>query len=118
MMHRISDFSQPAMQAKKILIVEDSFANRDMQTRRLKRSGFTVCNPTDGSTGVAMSAPEMPDIILVDVALGEMDGSQATQIIKADVRTAGIFVIVSTAHALESDRNKVLMSAVPTSTPN
>jgi CheY-like chemotaxis protein len=88
------------------LIVEDSCDNRDMLTQRLQRSGFTVCNAADGSTGVAMSAPEMPDIILMDVALGEMDGWQATQIIKADVRTAGIPIIALTAHALESDQQK------------
>ena len=106
MMHGIFDLGQPALPTKKILIVEDSFANRDMQTRRLQRSAFTVCNAADGSTGVAMSASEMPDIILMDVAVGEMDGWQTTQIIKADARTAGIPVIVSTAHALESDRQK------------
>ena len=105
-MHGISDLTRPALLAKKILIVEDSFANRDMLTRRLQRSGFTVCNAADGSTGVAMSASEMPDIILMDVALGEMDGWQATQIIKADVRTARIPIIALTAHALESDRQK------------
>ena len=105
-MRGISDLSQPVLQAKKILIVDDSFANRDMLTRRLQRSGFTVCNAADGSNGVAMSASEMPDIILMDVALGEMDGWQATQIIKADLRTAGIPIIALTAHALESDRQK------------
>ena len=97
---------QPALQAKKILIVEDSFANRDMLTRRLQRSGFTVCSAADGSTGVAMSVSEMPDLILMDVALGEMDGWQATRLIKADARTARIPVIALTAHALESDRKK------------
>lgn len=106
MTHVISDLSQLALQATKILIVEDSFANRDMLTRRLQRNGFAVCNAADGSTGVAMSASEMPDTILMDVALGEMDGWQATQIIKADVRTAGIPIIALTAHALESDQQK------------
>ena len=91
---------------KKILIVEDSFANRDMLTRRLQRRGFTVCSAADGSTGVAMSVSEKPDVILMDVALGEMDGWQATRLIKADARTAQIPVIALTAHALESDRGQ------------
>lgn len=100
------DDSQPAPQAKKILIVEDSFANRDMLTRRLQRRGFTVCGAEDGPTGVAMSVSETPDLILMDVALGEMDGWQATRLIKADARTARIPVIALTAHALASDREK------------
>lgn len=102
----IPSASQPASQAKKILIVEDSFANRDMLTRRLQRRGFTVCCAADGSTGVAMSVSEAPDLILMDVALGEMDGWQATRLIKADARTARIPVIALTAHALASDREK------------
>jgi len=42
----------------------------------------------------------------MDVALGEMDGWQATRLIKADAKTARIPVIALTAHALESDREK------------
>ena len=105
-MSGIPDDSKSASHAKKILIVEDSFANCDMLTRRLQRRGFTVCSAADGSTGVAMSVSEMPDLILMDVALGEMDGWQATRLIKADARTARIPVIALTAHALASDREK------------
>ena len=102
----IPNDSKPAPQAKKILLVEDSFANRDMLTRRLQRRGFTVCSAADGSTGVAMAVSEKPDVILMDVALGEMDGWQATRLIKADVRTSNIPIIALTAHALASDREK------------
>jgi CheY-like chemotaxis protein len=103
-MSDISSDSKPAPQATKILLVEDSFANRDMLTRRLERRGFTVCSAEDGATGVAMSVSEMPDVILMDVALGEMDGWQATRLIKADARTSNIPIIALTAHALASDR--------------
>jgi CheY-like chemotaxis protein len=96
--------SQPAPAATKILLVEDSFANRDMLTRRLQRRGFTVCCAPDGAAGVAMSVSEMPDVILMDVALGEMDGWQATRLIRADARTSNIPIIALTAHALASDR--------------
>lgn len=92
--------------ASKVLLVEDSFDNRDILTRRLQRRGFTVCGATDGPTGVIMAVTEMPDVILMDVALGEMDGWQATRLIKADVRTSNIPIIALTAHALESDRLK------------
>lgn len=98
--------SAPAPPARKILLVEDSFANRDMLTRRLQRRGFTVCSAEDGPTGVAMSVSEAPDVILMDVALGEMDGWQATRLIKSDLRTRGIPIIALTAHALASDREK------------
>jgi len=90
----------------KILLVEDSLPNRDMLTRRLERRGFTVCSAVDGPSGVAMAASEMPDVILMDVALGTMDGWEATRRIKANPQTANIPIIALTAHALATDRDK------------
>jgi CheY-like chemotaxis protein len=90
----------------KILLVEDNEMNRDMLTRRLQRHGFSVCCAFDGAAGVAMAASEDPDLILMDVALGKMDGWEATQLIKANPATAAIPVIALTAHALASDRDK------------
>jgi two-component system, cell cycle response regulator DivK len=90
----------------KILLVEDSLPNRDMLTRRLQTHGFVVCSAEDGPSGVALSAAEMPDLILMDVALGAMDGWEATRRIKADARTANIPIIALTAHALATDRDK------------
>jgi CheY-like chemotaxis protein len=90
----------------KILLVEDNEMNRDMLTRRLQRHGFSVCCAVDGASGVAMAASEDPDLILMDVALGEMDGWEATQLIRANPATSAIPIIALTAHALASDRTK------------
>ena len=90
----------------KILLVEDNEINRDMLTRRLQRHGFSVCCAHGGAAGVAMAASEMPDLILMDVALGEMDGWEATQLIKANPATSAIPIVALTAHALASDRDK------------
>src|ERR1700688_452844 len=88
----------------KILLVEDNEMNRDMLGRRLTRQGFTVCFAVDGPSGVNMAAAEMPDLILMDVALGDMDGWEATRLIKANPQTAAIPIIALTAHALASAR--------------
>jgi len=90
----------------KILLVEDNEMNRDMLTRRLQRHGFSVCCAHDGAAGVTMAVSEMPDLILMDVALGEMDGWEATQLIKANPATSAIPIMALTAHALASDRAK------------
>lgn len=90
----------------KILLVEDNEMNRDMLTRRLQRHGFEVACAPDGPSGVAMAESEGPDLILMDVALGEMDGWEATQLIKARPSTARIPIVALTAHALASDRQK------------
>ena len=101
----MSDIAEATMQAK-ILLVEDSLPNRDMLARRLVRRGFTVCSAIDGPNGVAMSVSEMPDLILMDIALGAMDGFEATRLIKANPRTAKIPIIALSAHALATDREK------------
>ena len=90
----------------KILLVEDNEINRDMLTRRLQRNGFSVCCAVDGAQGVAMASSELPHLILMDVALGEMDGWEATTLIKANPATAAIPIMALTAHALASDRDK------------
>ncbi len=90
----------------KILLVEDNEMNRDMLTRRLQKHGFEVACALDGPSGVEMALSEAPDLILMDVALGAMDGWEATQLIKARPSTAAIPVIALTAHALASDRDR------------
>ena len=89
----------------KILLVEDNEMNRDMLGRRLQRQGFSVCFAVDGPSGVKMAADEAPDLILMDVALGDMDGWEATRLIKANPDTRQIPIIALTAHALASDRD-------------
>ena len=88
----------------KILLVEDNEMNRDMLGRRLQRHGFAVSFAVDGPSGVEMASTELPDLILMDVALGDMDGWEATRLIKANPATARIPIIALTAHALASDR--------------
>ena len=90
----------------KILLVEDHEVSRDMLTRRLRRRGYSVTCAVDGPSAVAMSASEFPDVILMDIGLGEMDGWQATQLIKANPATTAIPIIVLTARTLERDRLK------------
>ena len=90
----------------KILVVEDNEMNRDMLTRRLQRKGYEVVCAVDGPQGIAMARSCRPDIILMDVALGDMDGWEATEAIRNQPDTAHIPVIALTAHALEGDRRK------------
>lgn len=89
-----------------VLIVEDNEMNRDMLSRRLERRGWDVSLAVDGPSGIAAASTVLPDVILMDVALGDMDGWEATRRIKADPKTSNIPIVALTAHALESDRKK------------
>ncbi|WP_281019414.1 MULTISPECIES: response regulator [unclassified Minwuia] len=89
-----------------ILLVEDNEMNRDMLGRRLERRGYSVIFAVDGPGGVAAAKDRRPDLILMDIALGQMDGWEATRLIKSDPDTMSIPVIALTAHALSSDRER------------
>ncbi|MGH9350477.1 MAG: response regulator [Vicinamibacterales bacterium] len=92
----------------KILLVEDNDMNRDMLSRRLARGGYEVITATDGRHGVSTARAESPDLILMDMSLPEIDGWEATRLLKADAATRHIPVIALTAHAMVSDRYKAL----------
>jgi len=92
----------------KILLVEDNEMNRDMLSRRLTRSGYTVVIAEDGQQGVDMAASETPDLILMDMSLPVMDGWEATRRIKQSGATNSIPVIALTAHAMSEDRDQAL----------
>ena len=92
----------------KILLVEDNEENREALSRRLARRGYEVVMAMDGEQAVAMAQSEVPDLILMDMNLPILDGWEATQRIKAMPATHTIPVIALTAHAMSSDREKVL----------
>jgi CheY-like chemotaxis protein len=92
----------------KILLVEDNELNRDMLSRRLRRNGFDVSVAVDGPEGVEMAISERPDLVLMDVALGAMDGWEATLRIMARMGDTAPPIIALTAHALASDRERSL----------
>lgn len=96
--------------AKKILLVEDNEMNRDMLSRRLTKRGFNVVIAVDGREGIDLTTKELPDVILMDMSLPEIDGWEATKRIKATASTKHIPLIALTAHAMAGDREKALQA--------
>jgi len=92
----------------KILYVEDNDDNIYMLERRLRRAGFDVVIARDGAQGVAMAIAEQPALILMDMGLPVLDGSETTCRIKAAPETMHIPVIALTANAMTGDREKAL----------
>jgi len=89
-----------------VLIVEDNPINRDVLGRRLERRGFNIRFAEDGPSGIKSADELVPDVILMDIGLGEMDGWETTRRIKANPKTVNIPIIALTASAFESDREK------------
>ncbi len=90
----------------KILVVEDNAFNYDMLSRRLMRKGYEAIVAVDGRQGVELAQSEVPDLILMDMNLPEIDGWEATRIIKSMDATQSIPIIALTAHAMSGDRDK------------
>lgn len=94
------------MGTERILLVEDNAMNLDMLKRRLERRGFEVLVAQDGAEGVRVAVEAQPRLVLMDISLPVMDGWEATRQLKAHPRTSGIPILVLTAHALSTDRDK------------
>ena len=92
----------------KLLLVEDNEMNRDMLSRRLVKRGYEVIIAVNGVEGVSKAKSELPDLILMDMSLPEMDGWQATKEIKKDPSIKAIPVIALTAHAMSGDRERAM----------
>jgi two-component system cell cycle response regulator DivK len=92
----------------KILLVEDSEMSRDMLARRLVRRGYEVVIAVDGGQGVTLAQSEAPDLILMDMNLPVLDGSEATRQLRAAPATRSIPIIALTAHAMSGDRENAL----------
>ncbi len=90
----------------KILLVEDNEMNRDMLSRRLERKGYSVVTAHDGEQGHSLACSEMPDLILMDISLPVRDGWEVTRLLKDNKSTRHIPIIVLTAHAWVTDREK------------
>ena len=94
----------------KILLIEDNEQNRDALARRLQRHGYDVIMAVDGQQGIAMAQSEIPDLILMDLNLPDVDGWEATRIIKETPETQAIPIMAMTAHAIAGDQERALQA--------
>ena len=92
----------------KVLLVEDVPNNRDIYRTILEFAGHTVLEAVNGADGIALARSESPEVIVMDVTMPLMDGLEATRRLKADPETAGIPVLILTAHAYASDREDAM----------
>jgi CheY-like chemotaxis protein len=94
----------------KILLIEDNEQNRDALSRRLQHYGYDVILAVDGQQGVTMAQAEHPDLILMDLNLPDVDGWEATQILKRTPETQAIPIMAMTAHAIAGDQERALQA--------
>jgi two-component system cell cycle response regulator DivK len=93
---------------KRILVIDDHEDNRKILNDLLASAGYEIVEAVTGREGVAMARLHHPDLILMDIQLPEMDGYEATRLIRADSNMELIPIIAVTSYALSGDDAKAL----------
>ncbi|MDH4226289.1 MAG: response regulator [Deltaproteobacteria bacterium] len=92
----------------KILVVEDNFMNKVLVKEILTLNGYEIVEASTGAEAIKAAKAEMPDLVLMDLHLPEVDGFTATRIIKQDAHLSAIPVVALTASAMKGDREKIV----------
>jgi len=96
------------MPKKHILVVDDNPRNLKLAFDVLEDAGYEVVEAADAEEAQIMIDRNLPDLILMDIALPGMDGLTLTRKIKANERTKHIRIIALTAFAMKGDDRKAL----------
>lgn len=92
----------------RILIVEDSRTNMMLAVEILGSAGHIPLEAMTAAAGIEIARREQPDAILMDIQLPDMNGIEATRILKADPATRDIPIIAVTACAMKGDEQSML----------
>jgi len=84
--------------APKVLLVDDDRLIHQLYHSHLEKAGYEMVSAFKGNEAVELAARELPQAIVMDIMMPEMDGLSAMREIKRNVRTKNIPVIVITAN--------------------
>ena len=86
-----------------VLIVDDDARNLKLARDVLIAAGFRTLVARTGAEAVALAVDRLPDVILMDLRLPDMDGTEAARLLAGETRTAAIPVVALSAVELEGD---------------
>ena len=91
------------MQNKTVLVVDDEPDQREIYRAVLRHAGYDVLEAADATAGMALARTSAPDLILLDIALPQVDGWEAARQLKSDPSTASIPICAISARVLPVD---------------
>jgi two-component system cell cycle response regulator DivK len=91
-----------------VLIVDDNDKNLKLVRDLLRHAGFRTLEASSGGAGLSLAAEHLPDVILMDIRLPDMDGTEALLQLKDGGATASIPVVALTSFAMKGDRERLL----------
>lgn len=92
----------------RVLIVDDDPNCRQILELMLTREGFTAFTAVNGAEGVRLAQSVRPDLIVMDILMPVMSGTEAATELKSDPEFAGVPIVAVTALAFEEDRRAAL----------
>ncbi len=93
---------------KKILIVEDIPGLIHILLLEVQRLGYETILASNGEEAVEMAAAQLPNLIMMDILMPEMDGLEATRLIRQNPKTRSIPIMAVTASRSFKDKQKCL----------
>lgn len=96
------------MSNPKVLYIEDNEYNRLLVKRVLMVEDIDLLDAPDGPTGIELAKHQVPDLILMDINLPEIDGYELTALFKSMPGFENVPVIALTANVMKGDREKTL----------
>ncbi|TMB23135.1 MAG: response regulator [Deltaproteobacteria bacterium] len=91
--------------ARRVLVVENDPESRRM-TKVLALEGYETLEAPEGRSAIALAKQAHPDLIIMDLAMPELDGWEASRRLKADPKSADIPIIALTAFAMREDEER------------
>jgi len=89
---------------RKVLVVDDEEDVVDVLRLVLGKSGFAVETAASGIDGLARAQSTLPDLVLLDIMMHQMDGWEVLKLLKLDERTRGIPVVILSARVEPKDK--------------
>jgi two-component system, cell cycle response regulator DivK len=96
--------------AKQVLIVEDNERSMKLFRDVLEVTGYRTLEATTAAQALELAQRHLPDVVLMDVRLPDVDGVEALRKIRTDARTAFLPVVAVTAQAMDGDRERFLQA--------
>lgn len=91
----------------KVLVVDDNGNNLMLERDLLEVAGFEVLEAEDAASGIAIAKAEIPDVIVMDVRLPDIRGSEAAKILRGFKETCCIPIVFVTASVMQDGREEI-----------